>query len=160
MRGTVGEFRPPARQPDNHVFKKGRESDRVRRGGSERAARLRRHSGRAEPGAIVHHANVAAVCGGAMPGLRAEGKRQGEQAQGGMGGGCCSTGRTSPGTRLSSPTCSGPIRTSAVRMAREPDLKCRFILRIYKKLDAAFRLDRWDISRGEPLLADGFQRDL
>ena len=44
-----------------------------------------------------------------------------------------------------------------VRMAREPDLKCRFILRIYKELDAAFRLDRWDISRGEPVLADRFQ---
>ena len=43
-----------------------------------------------------------------------------------------------------------------VRMTREPDLKCKFILRIYKELDAAFRLECWDISRAEPVVDDEF----
>ena len=44
-----------------------------------------------------------------------------------------------------------------VRMARKPDLKCKFILRVYDELDAAFSLNRWNISRAEPVLADGIQ---
>ncbi len=44
-----------------------------------------------------------------------------------------------------------------VRMAREPDLKCKFILRVYDELDAAFSLNRWNISRAEPVLADEIQ---
>ena len=40
------------------------------------------------------------------------------------------------------------------RMAREPELKCRFILRIFEELDSAFGLDRWSISRGKPVVAD------
>ena len=40
------------------------------------------------------------------------------------------------------------------RMAREPELKRRFILRTYGELDGAFGLDRWSVSRAEPVLAD------
>lgn len=39
-------------------------------------------------------------------------------------------------------------------MAGEPELKCRFILRIYEELDGAFGLDRWKISRTEPVVSD------
>lgn len=46
----------------------------------------------------------------------------------------------------------GEIET---RMARDPDLKCRFILRIYRELDASFALERWDIARAEPVLDEG-----
>lgn len=45
----------------------------------------------------------------------------------------------------------GEIET---RMKRKPELKCKFILRIYKELDGAFGLDRWSISRAEPVVAD------
>lgn len=44
----------------------------------------------------------------------------------------------------------GEIET---RMAREPELKCRFIRRVYGELDGAFGLDRWKISRAEPVVA-------
>ena len=40
------------------------------------------------------------------------------------------------------------------RMAREPNLKCKFILRSYKELDTVLSLDRWNISRAEMVLAD------
>ncbi len=45
----------------------------------------------------------------------------------------------------------GEIET---RMERKPELKCKFILRIYEELDGAFGLDRWSISRAEPVVAD------
>ena len=40
------------------------------------------------------------------------------------------------------------------RMAREPELKCGFILRIFEELDGAFGPDRGSISRGKPVVAD------
>ena len=39
-------------------------------------------------------------------------------------------------------------------MRGDPELKCRFILRVYEELDGAFLLERWDISRAAPVLDD------
>ena len=43
----------------------------------------------------------------------------------------------------------GEIET---RMARDADLKCKFILRIYEELDTSFAFERWNIARAEPVL--------
>ena len=40
-----------------------------------------------------------------------------------------------------------------VAMARQPNLKCKFILRIYEELDAAFTLNRWKIKETTPVVA-------
>ena len=40
-----------------------------------------------------------------------------------------------------------------VPMAKQPELKCKFILRVYAELDGAFGLDRWKIARAEPVIA-------